>query len=56
MDGALPDIGERQSSWGVELHLETKLLYGYISCDWGGRYAHNREGDNRYEVFVKTEL
>jgi hypothetical protein len=56
MDRALPDHGERQSSWGVELHLETKLLYGFFPLDWGGRYTHNREGDNRYEVFVRTQL
>jgi hypothetical protein len=56
MDQALPDHGERQSSWGVELHLETKALYGFLPVDWGGRYVHNREGDNKYEVFVKTQL
>ena len=55
-DQALPDGGGRQSSWGAELHLETKLLYGFLPLDWGGRYVHNREGDNRYEIFVKTEL
>jgi hypothetical protein len=56
MDQAVPDHGERQSSWGVELHLETKVLYSFLPVDWGGRYVHNREGDTRYEVFVKTEL
>lgn len=55
-DQAVPEIGATQSAWGLELHLETKALYNYLTLDWGGRASCNREGDNTYEVFVKTQL
>ena len=53
-DQAVPEEGKRQSSWGLELHLETKAVYGFIPIDWGGRFVHNDSGENTYEVFVKT--
>ena len=53
VDQAVANSGERQVSWGAELHLETKMLYSYIPLDWGLRYVQTIEGDNRVDLFLK---
>lgn len=53
-DQAISENGNRQESWGLELHLETKYAYNNLSLEWGLRLVQNIEGDNRMEVFVKT--
>jgi hypothetical protein len=53
-DHAIPENGERQSSWGLELHMETKLVYSFIPLDWGCRFVRNDQGENKYELFFKT--
>lgn len=55
-DRAVAEKGPRQSSWGLELHLETKLMYGSFPLDLGARIARNREEKNTYEIFFKTVM
>ncbi len=52
-DAAVPEIGENQSSYGVEFHFETKLLY-FTPLDWGYRFVRNNSDENTHEVFLKT--
>lgn len=55
-DRAIPQNGEQQSSWGLELHVETKFAYSFIPIDWGCRLVWNDQGENKYELFCKTFL
>ncbi len=54
-DEAVPETGVKQSSRGIELHFETKLMY-FAPLDWGYRFVRNNEDQNGHEVFVKTVL
>jgi hypothetical protein len=53
-DQAIPESGERQESWGLELHLETKYAYNYLSLDWIFRFLQNKDGENCYEIYIKS--
>jgi hypothetical protein len=53
-DQVIPENGKKQNSWGLELHLETSLAYNNLSLDWGYRFVQNSEGENLYQIFVKT--
>jgi hypothetical protein len=50
-DEALPNSGEKQLSWGMELQLETRTLYG-VAPPFAivGRFVRNNEGENKYEL------
>lgn len=47
--------GKIQSSFGCELHLETKIMFG-INYDCGVRWSLNRENAETTEIFFKTVL
>ena len=53
-DEAIPKEGDKQSSYGLELHAETKLVYGYLPLDSGYRFVRNNEKENHHEIFIRT--
>ncbi len=57
-DEAWDDWSRSQWSFGVELHLETKLTCAFtgIPADLGLRYSHTREGADSLEGFLYFNL
>lgn len=53
-DQAVPNEGIKQSSWGMELHCETRLVYDYLPLDLGYRFVRNDSGENIHELFLKS--
>jgi hypothetical protein len=53
-DEAVPKDGDKQSSYGLELHIETKMAYDFFPLDLGYRFVRNNEKENTHEIFVKT--
>ncbi|MEI7833035.1 MAG: hypothetical protein WCJ56_07560 [bacterium] len=51
-DGAYPDHGRSQYSYGAELHLEATTASGYMKLSPGLRLLQTREGAVKAEVFV----
>ncbi len=53
-DGAFA-AGERQISWGAELHVETKAAL-VVPFDWGLRVSGNIDGEAQVGVFGRIQL
>lgn len=52
-DAAVPETGTKQSSWGIELHFETKLMY-CAPLDWGYRFVRIDTDENSHDIFFNT--
>lgn len=55
VDQAVASSGDRQAAWGLELHLETKMMYDKMSpLDWGLRITQNQEGEECFNLFFRS--
>jgi hypothetical protein len=54
-DQVRPVLGENQSSYGLELHLETKTFYS-VPIDWGVRFSKNAEGEQQIGIFANASF